>query len=299
MVTLVLGAPAVVVRAAEPAVHQPAVSSTLTTPVQKLVDELDSPSQEARDRATTELMVREDLDDSDLAAAMRSARSPEQRLRLHRVALQRFFSALRPTVTSPPDHEAASLGIQLGDLANAQHRIIRPYQQPALKSPAVLVTGTIPGFPAYAWLKPGDLIVALNGEPFTGEIDQARFAQRLKSLDAGSQITLDVLRDGKPQHVKLRLDSLQRLNEVVRTCGRNFEQYPPFQTYVKNLLDQPVNIPQIHVQLPDPPPGATGTAPANTNAALNPGVLRRPRNMVIFRLNRAILRPPLPADAKR
>jgi len=65
----------------------------------------------------------------------------------------------------------------------------------------VVVVQTVPGTPASAVLKPGDVIAAVDGKPVTG---QAALSLLITSRPAGSVLQLTVLRAGKTLQVQVR-----------------------------------------------------------------------------------------------
>ncbi len=246
--------------------------------VQKQIADLDSPDAETRERATTSLMIRTDLPADALGTAYRAARSPEQRMRLTRIATHRFYAA-QTARAEAPDHDSASLGISIGDLPD-QRRVIRPFQCPDVKTPAFLITGTLPGFPAYAFLRPGDLIVAINSEPFTDDLVAQKFTERVKSFAPGDIVTLDVIRDSKPIAVRLRLDSLHRLQDVHQMGGRIIDM-APLQNHLQALAATAAPNPRIQLTFPDVPdangaPGLPGVPNAN-------GLQRNPNGDIILK----------------
>src|SRR5215468_6711676 len=65
----------------------------------------------------------------------------------------------------------------------------------------VVVVETVPGTPASTVLKPGDVIVAVNGKPVTG---QAELSLLITGRPAGTVLQLTVLRAGKTLHLQVR-----------------------------------------------------------------------------------------------
>ena len=65
----------------------------------------------------------------------------------------------------------------------------------------VEVVTTVPGLPASKVLKPGDVIVAVNGKPVTG---QSGLSSIITSHAAGTPLRLTVLRDGKTIELVVR-----------------------------------------------------------------------------------------------
>ena len=62
----------------------------------------------------------------------------------------------------------------------------------------VVVMQTVPGFPASAVLKPGDVIVAVDGKPVTG---QSGLSSLITAKPAGTVLHLTVLRGGKTTQI--------------------------------------------------------------------------------------------------
>jgi PDZ domain-containing protein len=64
----------------------------------------------------------------------------------------------------------------------------------------VVVNKTVPGMPASAVLKPGDVIVAVDGKPVTG---QSGLSSQITAKPAGTTLTLTVVRQGKTMQVSV------------------------------------------------------------------------------------------------
>jgi hypothetical protein len=217
-------------------------------PVAQLVDKLDDDSPEVRQQAMSDLMLREDLTDKQLGEALRAATGPEQRHRLTLVAMHRFFSRMNPTGAAV-DEGTGSIGIDI-DVRN----IVRPDQHPAIQRPAMLISRTRPGFPGFAILRPGDLVVGVNGESFADDLDQTDFINAIQKYQVGETMRLDVLRDGQRLEVPIKLDSLRRLQEVHARLADvpDPTMYAPWRIHLANLLDS--DEPDPVVKLVDPAP---------------------------------------------
>lgn len=123
-----------------------------------------------------------------IRAAIDTHLSPEQRLRLTRVAYQRFASTPR-----------AALGISF---------------QPAFVGGAesgAVIAGTIQGFDSQRALKPGDTIYALDDVRIHSMEDGKRVIQ---ARDPGDRVALRVFRDGQPIIVHLTLGSMTDLERT-------------------------------------------------------------------------------------
>jgi Lon-like protease len=61
----------------------------------------------------------------------------------------------------------------------------------------ITIEQTVPGYPAYNVLKPGDVITAIDGTPVTSDSD---LTTMIRSHRAGTTLNITVLRNGKPEH---------------------------------------------------------------------------------------------------
>lgn len=196
------------------ALHGRAQNPPADPPASRSVDldvlELGDPDAAVRDRAMRNMMVRADLTDDQIAEALTRAELPETRHRLIRVAEHRFFA--RQTAGPVPGADQGCLGISLSTPPEAN--IVRPEQHAMLKNPAFLIGRTIPGFPAHAHLKPGDMITGLNGQPFPDHLSRDAFTMAIKAMAPGTAVTFHVVRDDQKLDVRFRIDSYHRLTIV-------------------------------------------------------------------------------------
>jgi C-terminal processing protease CtpA/Prc len=217
----------------------PSGSPTLSTDA--LLENLSSPDYETREQATTGLMTREDFNDDKLAAALRKS-AGESRQRLIRIALHRYFARLAPNEVREDD--TASLGVDI-----SAGNIVRPEQNPLLKHPAMMISNTKPGFPAYVALRSGDLIIAVDGQSFDDNLDATDFSALIQRYKAGQSMTLDILRGGKKLTIKVKLDSLRRLNDVYQiqltSPTADPALYGPWQQHLADLLAEAKPDPRI------------------------------------------------------
>lgn len=225
-------------------------------------------SYEVREAATTGLMLAPDLPDARLSQALTVAVAvPEQRHRLTRVALHRFFSRYPTGVEPPPQPEVRGRPIQEGDtgpgpdtgalgvdLSLKMNHVVYPSQDPTLKHPAIMVAGTLPGFPAYAMLRPGDLILSLDGVAFDDDVDTNRFTETLKQkYKAGQSLTMAVRRGGKVLDVTIVMDSKARLDSVYSTGPRDeaaMLRHAEFNHYLQSLALKPQSVP-LQISVPE------------------------------------------------
>lgn len=166
-----------------------------------LLDRLDSPDYATREAASAELLTGPLLDESRWLALFAQARSPEQRHRLLAAAEHQALTAMR--LREFPQRGPGSLGMT--------HQVISPAQREHLGRAAILVLGTLPGFPAHAHLRPGDLIVAFNEQTIEPEMTPNAFPQMVQLTQAGQTVTLTVLRDGREQTLRMELAGFEPL----------------------------------------------------------------------------------------
>lgn len=165
---------------------QPRTTRSASEPFYQLLERLDS--TDVNEREKSEQRLADDAEaslDTLLIAAADKGLSPEQQLRVTRLAFQRFASTPR-----------AALGISF---------------QPAFVGGAesgAVIAGTIPGFDSQRALKPGDTIYALDDVRIQSMEDGKRVIQ---ARDPGDQVALRIFRDGQPLIVHLSLGSMTDL----------------------------------------------------------------------------------------
>lgn len=221
-----------------------------------LIDMLDDDDFEVREAGTTALMLRQDFDDIHMVGALRGATSPEMRHRLTEVAMHRYFQRINPGQGGPiPD--SGSLGVDI-----EPRNIVRPDQYAQLKHPAMLISKTKPGFPAFALLRSGDMIIAIAGKPFPDDLDQATFIAMIQEYNPGEVMQLTVLRRGKEVSVPVRLDSRHRLEQVHQRIMDVADpaMYAPWQVYLANMLDADDPDPVIRIDYPERQPAPAPAA---------------------------------------
>jgi len=249
---------------AAPSIADP---SLVQQPIDALLADLGDADFEARERATTQLMLRTDLTEDALTEALRQSTSPEAHHRLVRVALHRFYRDYRVDDLPAPEADSASLGV---DLRVPPNRVVRPHQHPQLTSPALLVTRTLPGFPAFAHLRPGDLIFAIDANRFGDDFDQNMLIEVIQQYKPQQSMTLSVLRNGQAIDITLQLDSLHRLRSVHQQPLPDSEDsahYAPFQRHLRTLLGDAIDArpgqSTIQVNVPGAPERPTSSPEAD------------------------------------
>lgn len=151
-------------------------------PIAELVARLDAEVFAARRQATADLLGRGDLT-LDVAEwlATEPDLSPEQKLRLERLALEVFGRGPR-----------AAVGIRF----------------PPEGDTGVRIQEVLPGFPASDVLRAGDRIVEADGLAIT---QQATFRAAILSHSPGEVMAMKLVREGETLEVDVPLDSFGRL----------------------------------------------------------------------------------------
>lgn len=163
---------------------------------------------QVRQAATRRLLRDNALTQADLDRLYAASKTPEQRHRLLRVARHHV---IRRMIRQKYDGQAGpgSMGLS--------HQVIPASQDRARTG--VLVVMTLPGFPAYAALEPGDVMIDFAGQPLPDKLTAAQFPLLIQEHTAGEQIHLTVLRDGVEIDVLFILEHGQALKGVYDTGG--------------------------------------------------------------------------------
>jgi hypothetical protein len=172
--------------------------------LEKQVKDLDSNDFAARDRASCEIAGNEHLTlkaiERRLADTTRPL-TPEQKLRLSEAGLKMFCNSQR-----------GAMGVSFSLTDGAVD--------------GVKVGGAVDGFDAKRVLKPGDVIREMDGVSLTFG-DQMRSRSMVVALiishDPGEEVTLDLMRNGEPVVVRMKLGNykdLRNANELDPTRMR-------------------------------------------------------------------------------
>ena len=203
---------------------------------------LGAPDYATRQAMTWQLLADNELTLVEVAQWYRQATSDEQRCRL----LDIFrHHAIRQMRQSPPNpaQQKGSIGLSHGILPANTVR-----GQP---HPAVYVNLTLPGFPGYAHLQPGDLILQLDGQPMPDDLTSEMFMLMIQSRHLGQRISLDILRENQPRHVSLQLASSDALGQVY---ARSARQLAPAFEQAWQALHQALIAGDLEALTPPSPP---------------------------------------------
>jgi C-terminal processing protease CtpA/Prc len=236
--------------AAQPA--GPATASDLIPDA--VLAELDHNDYEVRQRTTRRLLSDDRITPEIVALRYPKATTLEQRQRLldvarhhlvRRLQQEKFKGALQASIG------LTQMGVPAEDL-------------PDLGRPAIRVLGTFPGFPAYAQLQDGDLILAVDDRRVTGaqpaEIAQG-FTGLVQTRQAGQAVNLTIHRGGKTLQMRVVLASMDALQQMYDPGSSTLK--PPFRQewddYEAQLNQQTAAAPPLNVDANAPP--ATAPAP--------------------------------------
>jgi serine protease Do len=110
------------------------------------------------------------------------------------------------------------LGVQIENVAQALNEAKSTGYQ---GTSGVLVKGVMNNSPGTGKLQPGDIVTSLDGKALR---DASQLRNSIAMDAPGTQITLGVVRDGKPQDVKIKLgEQPQNLNVLANRGGENQE----------------------------------------------------------------------------
>lgn len=156
-----------------------------------LVEQLANQSFRVREAATSRLAMLGFEQVERLASRYRSSASPEQKMRIKQAVQSMFLRAKR--AGRMPE---GFLGVQHVQMDGAEAGI---------KTPVALVTAVVPGSPAEkAGVQNADMIVGLGDRPLEHRAGQ-QFADRVRRLKPGDEVTLSIVRDGKAVQVRATL----------------------------------------------------------------------------------------------
>lgn len=193
-------------------VSEPGAVAQETTLAQEarpaVLEALGSDDFATRERATREMLQDESLTPEQRDELFRSAWTPEQVHRLLEIDKHLTLTLVRKKAFMSSEPAAGSIGVM--------HHTVAPGGAPGLEQPAVEVVSGVMGFPGYAYLQPGDLILAVDGRQVEADANGDSFRKLIQGKREGSLVELRVLREGTVVNVRFELASATALDVTTR-----------------------------------------------------------------------------------
>ncbi len=210
-----------------------------------LLADLDDPDWPTRQTATERLMTDPTITQEDLAAVLRDfPLTLEARHRLDRALRHRIVAGFLEEFTKPGD--PGSLGIT--------HPRVAVDVLPDHADPEIVVMSALPGFPAYPTLRPGDIMVRFDRQPFPqpDQPDQpSPVRDAIRRHHAGQSVVIHLVRAGQTLEVNLTLASSNAL-KVVYEGGPPTQLKPLYHQRLEERLEQLRQPRQPDISLPKP-----------------------------------------------
>ena len=172
-----------------------------------------------REHAQTYLLRDDTIDRQVLRELLLNSKNLEQRQRLIQIAEHHIMRIVREELFGAGnDGDARFHPASVGFSYNA----LLADENPLANRIGLIVKATMPGFPAFAYLKPGDLIVGVDGQAvpsFTG-ITQW-LSERISRYQAGDTMRFTVVRNGKTINLTLVCAQRTALNQMYDTDAVN------------------------------------------------------------------------------
>lgn len=178
----------------------------LPAPAAKVLADLNAPAFDTREAMTRLLLADHKLTQPFIKWLIDHSTAPEQVNRLLNVARHLAIRHLADQYFGQKG--SGSIGLT--------HESVDAGTYPWLNHGAIEVLLTAPGFPAYAHLQPGDIIVGFDGKPFGSTISAEQFKSVIEHHHCGEKISLTIHHAGKNQIVSLTLASSAALGAMYR-----------------------------------------------------------------------------------
>lgn len=202
------------------------------------VDQLDAPGYAERVRARRALLQDQALDQAALRELLGEARSAEQRAQLLLVAEHHIMRRAREQAFGDAPvtlQNTAAVGFSYDNLPASEN--------PFVNREGVIVMSTMPGFPAYAHLQAGDIILGVAGEaannrPIHFPITQW-ISRQISRHRPGDRLSFRLLRAGEQIEVEVVCAQINALNQMYTTDAlRSATRAEPFNRLWEQARDQ-------------------------------------------------------------
>lgn len=225
---------------------------------------LNDPDFKVREQAEANLLADDTLDRAALGKLIQEAQSSEQRYRLIRIAEHHVMREIREQQFGgqeklDEEDEPILRGFNVRETAaiGFSYQPMLVEDNPQTQTPAVTVTATMPGFPGHAHLRPGDLVVAVNGQTAQGirhrELITDWMGNRIAFHHPGDTITLTIVRNGEALDIKIVAAEGTALRLMYTSNGFNaaFRERPYNEQWLKARAELTKDLPQPTALTPD------------------------------------------------
>jgi len=232
---------------------------------EQLLDQLGSESHEIREAATVALLADDTLNEQAIRELLEQAQSPEQRHRLLRIA-EHHIIRIAWQAQFQGEQSLGSIGFSYDVLAASDN--------PHHRRPALQILNTLVGFPGYVYLRPGDLVLALNGAvPPSGNlvVTQDWVRAIIGSRGSDGRIAMTLLRDGEVLELDVPCGRLDALQGVYQVSQRGVSLRTP-----EYEILWPAARRRLLAGLPEPPRLIPAPQPAQDDPAQDPPAQSEP-----------------------
>jgi hypothetical protein len=207
-------------------------ASPVTEAQRATLRDLGGPSYTMREQAMATMLADESLTPEAIVELFTQTSSPEQRTRLRQVAQHHVIRRLWNQLVKNRSG-TGSLGViqqSVSDVDPNANADAPP--APDKSRGAVRVVRTLPGFPGAVYLRPGDVITAVNGtklaEAANGRDLQESFRDLVIRSKAGATLRLTVTRENRETELAVQLAPAEALQAVYGRTGLMLLE-PPYR----------------------------------------------------------------------
>ncbi len=187
---------------------------------EELVERLADPEYAVRAGATAALLRDNTLDEPALRAMLElpTSSDPERRRRLLIVAEHHLMRAIIRAWTE----ENTPIGVRESAAVGFSYNPLLPDKNPYGEDAGLIILATMPGFPGYAYLQPGDVVLSIDGKTTrVGTIESVRRWVRSAigaHLDGGT-VRMTIQRGEDTLELAMACIGIDALNEMYTTTG--------------------------------------------------------------------------------
>jgi len=182
-----------------------------------ILEQLNHEDYAIRQRASSALLTDQKITSETIRQLYERATTFEQHHRLMAAARHHLLRQIHEQVLGQlqQDSETAVTTAAIGLIPTA----VSAEELPQLGSSAIRVERTFAGFPGYAYLQPGDLIIAADGRSFPIGVSKTQMKNhfvnvQIKKHQVGDVIRLAIVRNSRRMETGFRLASLKVLEQM-------------------------------------------------------------------------------------